>query len=321
MDSAVVSEPSLQEKAFEIRQLHFDNAVKFYAPGLKRFETSEFQQSNPEAFQSISVTGGACALNCDHCDKKIIEPMIPLDYKAGLYEMCKKLKANGTKTVLVSGGSMKNGQVPFMKHINDIKRVKQELGMKIMMHTGVVDEAMAKGLKDAGVDGVALDIIGTQETIKEVYHMDATVEDFDRSMKLLTDYGLSIRPHIILGLHYGKFLGEYAALDLIKKYDVGALILVILVPMHDTPMQDETPPPTEDVERFFQKARIEMPEAKILVGCARPGGEYKEIVDKAAIDAGLNGIAYPAEGIIEYARTKGLNPEFFEDACSCGVDI
>ena len=63
MDSTITTEPSLREKAFETRKLHFDNAVKFYAPGLKRFETSEFQQSNPEAFQSISVTGAACALN------------------------------------------------------------------------------------------------------------------------------------------------------------------------------------------------------------------------------------------------------------------
>ncbi|MCP4458637.1 MAG: radical SAM protein [Cytophagales bacterium] len=321
MDSTVANEPSLEVKAFEVRKLHFDNAIQYYAPGLKRFETSEFKQSNPEIFQSISVTGSACALNCDHCDKKIIEPMIPVNNKEGLFELCRKLKEKGTETVLVSGGSMKNGQVPFMKHIEDIKRVREELGMKIMMHTGVVDEAMAKGLKDAGVDGVALDIIGAQETIKDVYHMDASVEDFDQSMKLLTDYGLSIRPHIILGLHFGKFLGEYAALDLIKKYNIGALILVILVPMHDTPMQNEKPPSTEEVETFFQKARIAMPDTKILIGCARPGGEYKEIVDKAAIDAGLNGIAYPAEGIIEYSRTKGLNPEFYEHACSCGVDI
>jgi hypothetical protein len=179
---------------------------------------------------------------------------------------------------------------------------------------------MARGLKEAEVDGVALDIIGSNETIRKVYHLDSTIEDFDFSLKVLTDYGLSIRPHIILGLHYGKILGEYQALEMISKYPVHALILVIFMPLHGTKMQQVTPPPTEEVAEFFQQARIKMPDSKILVGCARPSGEYKKIVDIAAVNAGLNGIAYPAEGVIEHAQSKGLIPKFFENSCSCGVD-
>jgi uncharacterized radical SAM superfamily protein len=41
-------------------------------------------------------------------------------------------------------------------------------------------------------------------------------------------------------------------------------------------------------------------------------------IDRAAVDAGLNGIAYPAEGVVDYARKKGLTPEFV-NAC-CGVN-
>jgi uncharacterized radical SAM superfamily protein len=121
-------------------------------------------------------------------------------------------------------------------------------------------------------------------------------------------------------LHYGKFLGEYDALEMIKKYDVHALILVILTPMQDTPMKDVDPPSTDEVEEFFHKARIALPKSNILVGCARPGGNYKKIVDLAAVNAGLNGIAYPAEGIIDFAKTKGLQPSFYENSCSCGID-
>jgi hypothetical protein len=54
-----------------------------------------------------------------------------------------------------------------------------------------------------------------------------------------------------------------------------------------------------------------------MLGCARPLGEAKAEIDRAAIDAGLNGIAYPAEGIVSYARTRGLEPAFL-NAC-CGV--
>ncbi|NJN41933.1 MAG: hypothetical protein HC811_06620 [Flammeovirgaceae bacterium] len=188
------------------------------------------------------------------------------------------------------------------------------------MHSGLVNEEMASGLKEAGVDGVALDIIGANETIKQVYHLDITVDDYEESLRLLSQYELSLRPHIIIGLHYGKMLGEHYALEMIKKYPVHALILVILMPLHNTPMKNTLPPDTGEVAQFFNEARMAMPSTKILVGCARPGGEYKKIVDKAAIDAGFNGIAYPAEGIIEYAQSLGLTPNYFENSCSCGVE-
>jgi uncharacterized radical SAM superfamily protein len=320
MDSAVATSSPKVSEAFETRKKNFSNDILFYAPGLKKYEIPGFKQNNPNQFLPISLTGSGCALDCDHCDKKILEPMIPLDYKNGLFAMCKNLSKKGTKSVLISGGSMKNGQVPFLKHIDDIKRIKDDLGLKVIMHTGLVDESMAAGLKNAGVDGVALDIIGAQETIEKVYHMECTVDDFDHSLSLLTEYELSIRPHIILGLHYGTFLGEYEALDLISKYPTHALIIVIFMPLQGTKMQDVSPPDTDEVERFLNKSRLKMPDTKILLGCARPGGEYKKIVDRAAVDAGLNGIAYPAEGIIDYAKELGLTPSFYENSCSCGVE-
>jgi uncharacterized radical SAM superfamily protein len=321
MDSTTVDINSdIQSRAFTMRQKYFGNDITFHAPGLKSYSIDGFEQKNPNAFLPISLTGSGCALACDHCDSKILEPMLPLNPREGLFSMCERLAKSGMEAVLISGGSQKNGQVPFMKHIHEIARVKKELGLKIIMHTGLVDETMAKGLKDAGVDGVALDIIGANETIKEVYHLNATTEDFDRSLEVLTKYGLSLRPHIILGLHYGKMLGEFKALEMISKYPVHALILVILTPLHDTPMRGVTPPDPEEVAAFFQQSRLQMPDTKILVGCARPSGEYKKIVDLAAVDAGLNGIAYPAEGVIEHALAKGLEPKFFENSCSCGVD-
>lgn len=307
-------------QAFAVRQQNFPPEITFHAPGLKHFAIEGFEQKNPRAFLPVSLTGSGCALACDHCDSKILEPMLPLNPREGLFAMCKRLAENGTESVLISGGSQKNGQVPFMKHIDDITRIKRDLGLRVIVHTGLVDEAMANGLKFAGVDGVALDIIGSNETIRDVYHLPLTVDDYDRSLQLLSAYGLSLRPHIILGLHYGKIVGEYRALELIRKYPVHALILVILTPLHETKMQDIAPPDADEVAEFFNKARLQMPDTKILVGCARPGGDYKRKVDLAAVEAGLNGIAYPAEGIIEHARSLGLQPLFFENSCSCGVD-
>jgi len=98
------------------------------------------------------------------------------------------------------------------------------------------------------------------------------------------------------------------------------LVIVILTPLHDTPMFGVDPPDVKDVTEFLHRARVEMPDTKILLGCARPGGAYKKQVDVAAVQAGINGIAYPAEGVIQYAQSLDLNPILIENACSCGIE-
>ncbi len=113
MDSTVEVAQDLQEQAFAIRKANFTNEIKFYAPGLKSYNINGFEQKNPKAFLPISITGNACALDCDHCDAKILDPMIPLNQKQGLFEMCKGMAINGTKSVLISGGSKKMGKFHF----------------------------------------------------------------------------------------------------------------------------------------------------------------------------------------------------------------
>lgn len=301
---------------FELRRARFGDEVEFYAPGLKRWQTSEWRPVNPRRFLPVSVTGSACALQCDHCQSKVLEGMISVRGRSDLFELARKLHAEGSEGLLVSGGSGRTGTVPLLPHLVHVPRIRAELGMKVIVHSGVVTPRLAEGLAAAGVDGVMLDIIGANETIREVYHLAATVDDFDRSLQLLADKGLRIIPHIVLGLHYGSFLGEPRALEMVACHPVSTLILVVLVPLVGTPMGHLPPPSLGDVVDFFATARLAMPDTKINLGCARPLGEMKVALDEAAIDHGLNGIAYPADGIIEYARSRGLEPRCYEYCCS-----
>lgn len=310
MNAAATTEP------FRIRRAHFPDEIEFYAPGLKRWETSEWKPSNPRRFLPVSVTGSACALQCDHCQSKVLDGMISVRAGSDLFELARDLKAQGSDGLLVSGGSGRNGSVPHLPHLVHVPRIREALGMKVIVHSGVVTPALAAGLAQAGVDGVMLDIIGADETIRDVYHLDLTVADFDRSLALLADAGLRIIPHIVLGLHYGTFLGEHRALELVTRYPVSTLILVVLVPLVGTPMAHLPPPPERDVTAFFGAARAAMPATKVNLGCARPLGPMKAALDEAAVDSGLNGIAYPADGIIDYARSRGLEPKLYEYCCS-----
>lgn len=300
----------------DVRRANFPDVMDFYAPGLKRWQTSEWTPGNPRRFLPVSVTGSACALSCDHCQAKVLEGMVSVRAGENLFTLARELRAQGSEGLLVSGGSTRTGGVPLLPHLRHIPRIRDELGMKVIVHSGVVGPRLAAGLAAAGVDGVMLDIIGADETLREVYHLDLTVADMDRSLRLLAGEGLRIIPHIVLGLHYGRFLGEHTALEMLTRYPVSTLILVVLVPLVGTPMEHIPPPPVGQVADFFATARVAAPATTINLGCARPLGTVKKELDQAAIDLGLNGIAYPAEGAIAYARSRGLQPRLYEYCCS-----
>jgi hypothetical protein len=42
-----------------------------------------------------------------------------------------------------------------------MRRIKEELGLKILVHTGLVDDELAKGLSWARIDAAMIDIIGS----------------------------------------------------------------------------------------------------------------------------------------------------------------
>lgn len=306
-----------KERAFNVRLVNFGNVIHFHAPGLKRYETEEFHQESRESSIAISLTGPKCALMCDHCKSKVLRSMRSVRLGKELFQMAEALVKSGTRSILISGGCDADGRVPHLDYIDQIARIKSELPLRIMVHSGLVDEELAHALKEAGVDGAMIDIIGDNETIRKVYHLKRrSVEDYERSLELLVRHGLSVIPHIVIGLHYGKILGEYRALEMIRRYQISALILVILMPIFSTPMFGICPPPLERIGDIFYRARLDFPKTPVQLGCARPMGNMMKQTDTLAVDSGLNGIAYPAPGVVAYARQRGLVPEFHETCCS-----
>jgi uncharacterized radical SAM superfamily protein len=292
--------------------------IHFYAPGLRRYRTSEYMDQDPGRFLSVSVTGTACALQCDHCQSRVLEGMIPTGGQS-LYELARTLAGRGARGLLVSGGCDRRGRVPLLPHVPDLRRVRAELGLVIRAHPGLPDEATAAGLATVGLDGAMLDVIGAEETIREVYHLDVGVDAYAAALGRLAAHGVPLIPHIVLGLHYGRLRGEWRALEMVTRHPPRCLVLVVLTPLYGTAMAGLAPPPVDEIGAFFELARRTLPDTPIMLGCARPIGPVKAEIDRRAVDAGLDGIAYPAEGVVAYATARGRRPRF-HDAC-CGVGL
>jgi len=294
--------------------------IRFSTPTFKEFETSELSGCGKNSFPAFSITGAACALNCDHCQKKILEPMIPaikpemLDQKVRDLIMLQNLQG-----FLLSGGSNAKNEIQYQRFLPVIEKLKHDFPhLKVAIHTALLDEAAAKSMESAGVDTAMMDVIGSDKTIKEVYKLDRPVEDFEATLAALTSTKMQISPHVVIGLHYGEILGEERALDICARYDIQALVLVVIMPFYSKPGTFKTPT-TTDVGRIFLESRKRMGDKQVLLGCARPAGMHKRVTDAYAVMAGLDGIAFPADGALAACQTIGRK-HHQEHAC-CSIKL
>ncbi len=305
-------------EGLEIRLKNFGKKVYFHSPGFKHYEVEDFHLKGPVRFVDISITGKRCELMCDHCASKILWHMIPAETPDRLWKVCEDLRSQGVTGILISGGSNRDGIVELHPFLNTMRRVREELGMIVTCHVGLVDRGLAEGLREAGVDAVLLDIIGDDETIARVYKLPhRSVRDYYDSLKNLKEAGLRIVPHVIIGLHYGKIKGEFRALDMIADHDPDALVLVVVMPYYGKANFQLLPPPKpEEGAEVVLYARKLMPSVPIMIGCARPAGPDRVKFDVYSLLAGVNGIAFPAEGVVTYSKEIGLEPVLSPSCCS-----
>ena len=289
--------------------------IRFSTPTFKEYTSTELSGCNKNSFPAFSITAAACGLNCDHCQKKILEPMIPATRPEILDQKVRRLiDTEGLNGFLLSGGSNKRNEINYGRYLPVVEKLKEDFpDLKVAIHSALLDEQRAKAMESAGVDTVMMDVIGAQETINEVYNLDRAVDDFEETLAALCTTSMEVTPHIVIGLHYGHILGEANALDMVSRYPVTALVLVVIMPFYAKPGTFITPG-TSDVGRIFGEARSRLPDQQVLLGCARPPGMHKRVTDTYAIMAGLDGIAFPADGAVSVAHTIGRP---FTQAHSC----
>lgn len=242
--------------------------------------------------------------------------MIPATKPDELVAVCRSLKERGGVGCLISGGSSLDGSVPLEGYIDAISKVKRELGLTIVVHTGLVKGHTARRLKEAGVDAALIDIVGSDETIREVYHLNASAEDYTDAMTALERAGIPFVPHVLVGIHGGKLKGEFQALEMISEHHPAGIIVIALIPVRGTPMEGVKPPAPVDVAKVLVGARLMLPSMPVVLGCARPTHRHRILTDILAIKAGVSGIAFPSRQAVELAESMGLETSFSPMCCS-----
>jgi len=292
--------------------------IRFSTPTFKAYSSCELAGCGKNSFPAFSVTAGGCALMCDHCQAKILEPMIPATTPESLDAQVRELvAAQDLQGFLLSGGSTRRNEIRYERYYPVIERLKRDFPqLKVAIHSALLDEHRAKAMEAAGVDTAMMDVIGSDETIRDVYHLARPVEDFEATLAALCATTMEVVPHVVIGLHYGRILGEPRALDIVSRHPIHSLVLVVVMPFYAKPGTFATPG-TSDVGRIFLEARRRIPDRQVLLGCARPPGMHRRVTDAYAVIAGLDGIAFPADGALAVAHAIG-RPAVQAHAC-CSV--
>jgi hypothetical protein len=267
-------------------------------------------------YPAISITGNKCELNCDHCGSGLLESMLPSLTPDDLVERCIRLEKAGNVGCLISGGCLKDGRLPWELFIEALSEIKRRTSLTISIHSGLIDFRTAKKLKEAGVDQALIDVVGDDETLQTVYHLDKGVESIKHSLRALTKAQIPVVPHIVAGLNYGKIRGELNALKMLSEFRPEKLVIVVLMPLGGTPMEGISPPGLFEVAEILIRARMEMPDTLISLGCARPRGKISEGLERMAIDSGVNRVAVWSEAAIQRAKYYGLKIRFHKTCCS-----
>ena len=305
----------LQRILDSCRLIPVPRKIHFYAPSFTYYKTSHFQSTHSE-FPTISVTGNGCALNCKHCGGKVLETMHPAETPQKLLAHCTTLKEKGALGCLISGGCLPNGAVPLEKFVPTIAQIKHTLGLTVLVHSGIINLETAKQLKKAGVDAALIDIIGSNETIRDIYNLNTTVEDYAESLKALHDARIDFVPHVIVGLHNGELKGELAALNMIAPHKPSAIVIISFMPIHGTAMSHTKPPTPIDIAKVAATACTMFPDTPLVLGCMRPKGKHRVETDVLALKAGVNAIAFPSEETITFAEKQGYKATFSPFCCA-----
>ncbi|MBW2618742.1 MAG: radical SAM protein, partial [Deltaproteobacteria bacterium] len=243
----------LIEQAGQISRQRHGPEVGFFLPGMFVYDGRRGR------FPALSLTGAECRLGCLHCRGRLLETMSPAQDPDALLKAARQVADSGGAGLLISGGCDKEGRLPWARFADALARIKAETGLHVAVHSGFPDHHQAALLKKAGVDSVMLDVIGDDETQVAIYGLNGTNRAAE-SLAALTEAGLRVVPHVVVGLHFGQLRGEERAIEMIARLRIGRVVFVVFMPLKGTPLAGLWPPPVEEVVGLMARTRLSHPE-------------------------------------------------------------
>lgn len=251
---------------------------------------------NPKTL-SVSLTGTACQLKCDHCFGHYLKAMVTP----------KEALQSDANSMLISGGFNQKGQIPLYENREILLELKSK-NKKLNVHPGFLRDKDIDLLKELNAV-ISFDFTQDERVIDDIYHLSVSPKDYEKQYWQLLHNGLSVVPHVCLGL--GEVDADKKTLEKIAELNPPKTVLLIFRPTRETPLYNKATIEIKTLEKLWQQFR-ENYFGQVILGCMRPGGSYREKVDKLALELGFDGIVKPTPTI----QKKFKNMQIIDECCA-----
>ena len=263
-------------------------------------------RSPGKGFLTVSVTGKKCELMCSHCSAKHLAGMMSVSSPDELLKIAEEAFHFGTKGILISGGSDKNGKVPLRHYIPTVEKILN-LGLKVNIHPGLLTEEDLPLFSNLEKLYLSIDVHQDPEVIRKIFHLSDS-SDYVKALDVALSTKCKVVPHLTVGLSEKDFI---KSAKLVKERGIRDIVLLGLVPTEGTEFEHCNTTEDEIVEAV--KTLVGM-DFNVALGCMRD--RRMRNLERRCIEAGIRKIANLSQETELWAKAEGYEV-LRENLCCC----
>lgn len=258
----------------------------------------------PKKTLSISVSGRECEQNCSHCNGHYLRGMQPISKIA-------EIDFANYNSVLISGGSSKSGKVKLAEVATTLLDLPKHLIFNV--HPGFQSPENLHFLKSRQTV-VSFDLPSSDRVIRDVFRLPYTQKDYQ---ELFVAFSRDFRtiPHITIGLEGPDCLSESGCIDFLVKQNPEEVVFIVFRPTQNTELANQPSPRIEKVVQVLREARERL-DARILMGCMRPSGMYRQNLDILAWLSGIESFVQPDHVLLKTLIDFGIEINQKDSCCA-----
>lgn len=266
------------------------NDLLFSAQQVHRqhFDANEVQIST-----LLSIKTGACPEDCKYCPQSVHyntglerEKLLPLDT---VREAARKAKASGASRFCMGAAWKRPSDRDLEKVIDLVKTVRDE-GMETCLTLGMLSDAQAQRLKDAGLDYYNHNLDTSPDYYKEIIST-RTYQDRLDTLDHVRQAGMKVCSGGIVGMGESRAdrVGLLQQLANLPEHP-NSVPINLLVKVKGTPMQDVAALDPLEFVRTIAVARLMMPKSRVRLSAGR--NDMSDEMQALCFHAGANSIFY-----------------------------
>ncbi|MCC6275331.1 MAG: biotin synthase BioB [Leptospiraceae bacterium] len=265
-----------------------------------------------------NIKNGHCSEDCGYCAQRKDSNSGVQEYSIKSHEEIIEdalvAKQNGAyRFCMVTSGKGPTGS-SIEKLTETIHMISNEIGLKVCLSAGILDESNAEKLKNAGLDRYNHNLNTSEETYEKICSTHS-YQDRMRTLQILKRHGIGTCSGMIVGM--GESLEEIVEVAFqLKKMEIVSIPVNFFIPVQGHAIENVSALTPELCLRILCMFRLVNPDSEIRIGAGREG-HLRGLQSMSLFAANslfasgyLNVKGSNAFETVEMIKDAGFEPEF-----------